>query len=255
MKMKRQKKTINKMGQKKPNIVETKKTEIKTQLSSEQQKQEDEFEEIETTVMEEYETEEEVEKTINEDVEISEEEEKEIIYNAEEFKDSKWYFSNEEKSKYKSYFTTADTNQDGVIQPKEAFDYFMKSQLDKKVLGKVWNIVEQNKEGTGLTENGFFGMFHIVFKLLKYNGKLECPDVLPPCLRSDVMDKIGTPVIIKTKVKKMVATPKTIKEKIKIKKQKPAKKIIKQKKLPTNDNSNQNKNVNDEWDNFGDFNF
>jgi len=53
----------------------------------------------------------------------------------------------------------------------------------------------------------------------------------------------------------MVATPKTIKEKIKIKKQKPVKKIIKQKKLPTNDNSNQNKNVNDEWDNFGDFNF
>jgi len=181
--------------------------------------------------MEEYETEQEIEKTIEEEIEISDEEDRQIIYNADEFKDSKWYFSNEEKSKYKQYFIAADTNQDGVIQPKEAFDFFMKSQLDKKLLGKIWNIVDQNKEAGGLSENGFFAMFHIVFNLKKYNGKLECPDVIPPCLNPNVINKLGTSQIVKVKVKRTIYRPKTIKETKKIRKQRPVKKIVKQKNL------------------------
>jgi len=90
---------------------------------------------LKTTIMENYETEEEIETIVNDEAEIWNEEEKTIIYNGDEFKENgnnPWYLSNEDKSKYKTYFTIADSNKDEIIQPKEAFDFFMKSKLDKK---------------------------------------------------------------------------------------------------------------------------
>jgi len=163
--------------------------------------------------MEEYETEEEVEVTVNEEVEISEDEETTTVYNAEEFKNDKWYLTNEDKIKYKDFFIAADTNKDNVIQPKEAFDFFMKSQLDKKTLGKIWNLVDPNKKN-GLDHNAFYAMFHIVFHLRKNQGKLECPDQLPPCLHNDVVEKLGSNVISKIRIKKKTTKPvKKVKEK------------------------------------------
>jgi len=158
--------------------------------------------------MEEYETEEEIENIVEEEIEVSDEEEQVTVYNAEEFKESKWYFSNEEKIKYKQYFIAADTNKDGLIQPKEAFEFFIKSQLDKKVLGKIWNLVEDYKQGgpvskdVGLDPSAFYAMFHIVFHLRKNQGKLECPDKIPPCLHHDIIEKLGTNVVSKIKIKK-----------------------------------------------------
>jgi len=88
------------------------------------------------TVMEEYETEEEIENIVNEEVEVSDEEDKTIVYNGEEFKNEIWYLSNDDKVKYKSIFVNADVNKTGKLQPKEAFELFIKSQLDKKNIRK-----------------------------------------------------------------------------------------------------------------------
>jgi len=134
--------------------------------------------------------------------------------------------------------------------------------LDKKTLGKIWNVVYQNQnvdnnngsnndtKNNGLNENSFYAMFHIVYNLKRYYGNLECPDQLPPCLTNEVINKLGSPIKIKSKTKQLMTKPIKKKQLRKIQKQKPIKKIIKRKKEKNFDKNHDENNKTDRNDSY-----
>jgi len=157
------------------------------------------------------------EKEINKEEETKEWEMVSIEYESEveepfgqEYQNEPWYLSAEDKEKYKDKFVQADANRDGVVDGMEANRFFVKSGLDRKVLGQIWNVVDTEKKGH-LVREQFYAMFHMILKVLK--GKLEVPSTLPECLRTEVIQRIGTTVTKRVKKtrseKKPVNKPKT----------------------------------------------
>eukprot|EP00485_Elphidium_margaritaceum_P001065 CAMPEP_0202695512 /NCGR_PEP_ID=MMETSP1385-20130828/9093_1 /ASSEMBLY_ACC=CAM_ASM_000861 /TAXON_ID=933848 /ORGANISM="Elphidium margaritaceum" /LENGTH=891 /DNA_ID=CAMNT_0049351553 /DNA_START=69 /DNA_END=2741 /DNA_ORIENTATION=- len=150
-----------------------------------------------------------IEREVEEKVEVEEDVTQTVLID-EEYKSSEWYMSAQDIKNYHKFFVQADTNKDGVVDGNEAFKFFTKSKLNRKVLAKIWTLADQDKKGK-LSEALFCVMFHIVFKIKKSNQRLQVPQQVPACLTVDVVAKLGTKVTRTVKQKQWVTKTRIVK--------------------------------------------
>eukprot|EP01084_Bolivina_argentea_P019324 35940_1 len=89
-----------------------------------------------------------------------------------------WNITKQDINNYKKWFIKADLNKDGYIDGNEARQFFTKSKLSGPDLGKIWQLLDHDKNGR-LTEAQFYAFFHIVWNSKKIYGKLPNNFTIP----------------------------------------------------------------------------
>jgi len=97
----------------------------------------------------------------------------------------------EDHEKYHKLFITYDTNGDGLLSGTESVGILTKSGLTQDVLGVIWNLADDDKDGS-LTSKEFCVAFHLIICISKRG--MPVPQTLPPALNAFLQNAPAVPV-------------------------------------------------------------
>ncbi|KAI7906003.1 uncharacterized protein BX663DRAFT_428252 [Cokeromyces recurvatus] len=89
-----------------------------------------------------------------------------------------WDVTAQEKQQYDIYFDKIDSNKTGVVQGKEAVEFFKNSRLPESELAFIWDLADIQQRGA-LSRNEFAIAMHLIHKRLAGEN---LPQVLPKTL-------------------------------------------------------------------------
>ena len=99
----------------------------------------------------------------------------------------------DDHEKYHKLFITYDTNGDGFLSGAESVGVLTKSGLSQDVLGVIWNLADDDKDGS-LTSKEFCVAFHLIICISKKG--MPVPQTLPQALRAFLQNAPAVPVPI-----------------------------------------------------------
>lgn len=97
----------------------------------------------------------------------------------------------DDHEKYHKLFITYDTNGDGLLSGAESVGVLTKSGLSQDVLGVIWNLADDDKDGS-LTSKEFCVAFHLIICISKKG--MPVPQTLPQALRAFLQNAPAVPV-------------------------------------------------------------
>lgn len=92
---------------------------------------------------------------------------------------NEWSMTPDERLGYQAHFSKVDTDADGFVIGREAFDFFTSSGLDTSVLRSIWFLADVNKDNR-LDAEEFSIALHLIRKI---RGGSAVPATLPEALR------------------------------------------------------------------------
>nr|XP_022911734.1 epidermal growth factor receptor substrate 15-like 1 isoform X4 [Onthophagus taurus] len=100
-----------------------------------------------------------------------------------------WTIKPAEREKYENLFESLQP-MNGLIAGNKVKGVLMDSKLPLETLGKIWDLADQDKDGS-LDRNEFVAAMHLVYKALE---KYAIPNTLPPELMPSTKRKNSTPL-------------------------------------------------------------